>query len=247
MMKSQKSYQHPIEYHQTMLFHNQKQNQIKLQHQHQQPGKDLIVSVDENYPIVYNIQPHSSSFENSSSRSLNETIALLKNQGSLNESKFHYLSNSNFDLSSKEIDCKNNNGNNDNETKIKIKPSRVTKSKPKSGNSNKTCTCFNNDTNKSKSFFSCYIIQLYFVYLIICAIIMGCSFGFYYTIASTNLRITSLERKLTERIMKRLPLRLIPNKEYFNKDSNDNHDESTSDINEYFSPGYYNEYNLLKA
>lgn len=84
----------------------------------------------------------------------------------------------------------------------------------------KCCQCLNEKAFHSKSFVSCYILQQYFVYLMLCAIIICGSFGFYYVIVSTNLRLEAMEKKLNEKIDKRMPLNFVSYKDYFANNKN---------------------------
>lgn len=216
-MNTQNYFESSLDYQKAQVF----PNQLKMAHHQQQQSqpeqiysnakynavKDLVVSVNENYPIVYNLQP-TPSFENSSSRSLIETEALLRNN--YTDGK---LANSTPNTEEyKDMDSLSQTTNDFDRVKMsrkyrkdKIDSSKVSinsESRFKSDSSGKYMSSkqkANNQkqkTNSNKSFLSCYIIQLYFIYLILCTIIVGCSFGFYYTIVSTNLKIDFWRKNL---------------------------------------------------
>jgi hypothetical protein len=67
---------------------------------------------------------------------------------------------------------------------------------------------------KNRSMFSCLLVQQYFVYFVLCALIVMCSFGFYYVILMTNLRIESLESNLMDKLTNKIQMRFISAKDY---------------------------------
>jgi len=67
---------------------------------------------------------------------------------------------------------------------------------------------------KNRSMFSCLLVQQYFVYFVLCALIVMCSFGFYYVILMTNLRIESLESNLMDKLENKIQIRIISAKDY---------------------------------
>lgn len=68
---------------------------------------------------------------------------------------------------------------------------------------------------RNQRMFSCLLVQQYFVYFIMSAFILLCSFGFYYVLVTTNLRIESLENSLMNKIESKTPIRFISSKDYF--------------------------------
>jgi hypothetical protein len=77
-------------------------------------------------------------------------------------------------------------------------------------------------TPPAPAYFTCYIIQQYFIYLILFAIIVSGSFGFYYLLISTNLKIEELERKLNDKISTRLAIQLLTHGDFFDKNIKQN-------------------------
>ena len=87
-------------------------------------------------------------------------------------------------------------------------------------------------TNKTKSvensYFKCYVLHQYFIYLLLSAIIISSSFGFYYLIVTTGLRIEELEERINEKISARLAVQFYSHKDYFaKKHQEDEHRETT--------------------
>lgn len=63
---------------------------------------------------------------------------------------------------------------------------------------------------KQKPYLPCFMLHFYFIYLLLCVIIMCSSFGFYYTMISTRLKIEALEKSLNNKYLKQLSL-MTPN------------------------------------
>lgn len=50
-----------------------------------------------------------------------------------------------------------------------------------------------------KSHLPCFMLHFYFIYLLLCVVIMCSSFGFYYTMVSTRLKIEALEKSINNK------------------------------------------------
>lgn len=57
-----------------------------------------------------------------------------------------------------------------------------------------------------------FMLNFYFIYLILCVIVMCCSFGFYYTIMSMRLKMEVLEKSLNNKFLKQVSM-IISNEE----------------------------------
>jgi hypothetical protein len=88
-------------------------------------------------------------------------------------------------------------------------------------------------TSAPPTYFTCYIIQQYFIYLILFAIILSGSFGFYYLLISTNMKIDELERKLNDKISTRLAIQLLTHGDFTEK--NKQNEPNGGDYSEFMS------------
>ncbi len=191
LTESSHNYQHQIVY--------QCQNQLLSNKSNMPTTKELIVKMDDNYPYSYSLEPTTSSisYDNntSSSRSLINMPAQITN---------HKKESSNNNT---KIDCKNirndqNKTNNNNNKKnkrakkfIKMEQQHTTDdySTGEDNNFNQE-EVINNNTNPRKyhqsnkrpkekkcyqNYSTCYLVQQYFIYLLLCFIIICSSFGFY--------------------------------------------------------------------
>lgn len=219
--------------------------------------KDIIVTLDDNFPAGYNLEP-TSSFENSSSRGLIESSQqqkLIQPQSPSNKRLLDPLESSSLRRSSShhrhldrtesestsELETSSNNNNTFNNHKTTTistasssggvpRKSSLKKKKLSMGDveffgdedehehlkedNNFQKKSKRNNQLDSKSLVSCYLIQQYFVYLILCAILISGSFGFYYVIVSTNLRLDAMEKRFNEKIANRLPMSFVSGKDY---------------------------------
>ena len=219
---------------QVQMYVQQPQNkQLRAQNSiNSQSKKDIIVSLDDNYPIVFNVEPISS-FENSSSHGL---IDMSKVKRSLTNEKINTIvyDNKNVDSSSESsnetVNARRTNSyprrksstseaNKQNSLSSKTKNEKQTRSSQKKLTKTMSINSVSQKPKK-KSLISCYLIQQYIIYLIISAIIISVSFGFYYMFVSMNLKLDSLEKRMNERIFKRLPIKIISKESFENANGN---------------------------
>ena len=179
-------------------------------------NREKIMSLDENVERTCNTEP-TLSFENSSSRSLIDL--LLKKEDNMSENnKFQ------SEIKDKPLQKYNSLKLNGKLSKSipslndKLKPSLNRQKSRESWESQSQSSIAAKSKRRKKSKISCYILQQYFIYLIIWAVIICGSFGFYYVIVSMNLKMELLEKRINEKIISRLPIRLIPSKDYYEKD-----------------------------
>ncbi|CAF1081171.1 unnamed protein product [Brachionus calyciflorus] len=166
--------------------------------------KDLAVEIDRNFPLIYNLEPRSSLEETSYKNLIESNNSDSKETVCSKNEKISNLIKSSSINSQIAASTRNLNRHDD-------------YAKPKTIKGSKTVS-------------SCYILQLYFIYLILCVVIMSFSFGYYYTIVSTRLKIDKLEKKMDEKISKKISVMMFEAKSYSevkNKlDSNEEYNEN---------------------